>query len=209
MYTKYWAYCSHVVNAIRVQTQFLQDSTKMNITKMLAKKYQNFMAYNWEAFNHDRIVLGPGKNVCVSDLNESCTFLQKQMFSQWSGWSIMELNIILPPFFFSNQVNLDLPVFYKIRDIIVRNECVLLVTLQLKTVCFDEHHLPTELITDPAHLWKCLLSVNSLITNLLMCRCPMGLIISFVVPNLAVTCSCLCEVHEFVLSILYFCATPH
>ncbi len=59
-----------------------------NITQMLAKKHQNFMAYNWEAFNRDRIVLGPGKTVCVSDLNESVEIACKlnippeQMFSQ-------------------------------------------------------------------------------------------------------------------------------
>lgn len=37
------------------------------------------------------------------------------------------------------DVDTDLPVFYKIKDIVVRNEFVTLVASLLKTVCFDDH----------------------------------------------------------------------
>ncbi len=102
------------------------------------------MAYNWEAFNRDRIVLGPGKTVCVSDLNESVKIACKlnippetNVFSvKWVKYNGTEYRSTL---IVCGQVDLNLTVFYKIQDIIVRNECVLLVTSQLKIVCFDEH----------------------------------------------------------------------
>ncbi len=100
-----------------------------NLTQMLAKKHQNFMAYNWGAFNRDRIVLGPGKTVCVSDLNESVEIACKLnippetnvLSVKWVKYNGTEYRSTL---IVCGQVDLDLPVFYKIQDIIVRNECV-------------------------------------------------------------------------------------
>lgn len=84
------------------------------------------------------------ERLSVSDLNESVEIACKLdippetnvLSVKWVKYNGTEYRSTL---IVCGQVDLDLPVFYKIQDIIVRNECVLLVTSQLKTVCFDEH----------------------------------------------------------------------
>lgn len=54
-----------------------QQKCFKNITQTLAKKHKNSMANSWEDFNHDRIVLGPGKTVSLCDLSESVQIASK------------------------------------------------------------------------------------------------------------------------------------
>ncbi|XP_051741574.1 uncharacterized protein LOC127508052 isoform X1 [Ctenopharyngodon idella] len=144
-----------------------QQKCFKNITLTLAKKHQNCMAYNWQDFNHDRIVLGPGKTVSLSDLNETHQIASKLhvppqtnvLSVKWVKYNGTEYRSTL---IICGEVTLDLPVFYKIKDIVVRNECVLLVASRLKTVYFDEHLYAYRIDPRPSDSLK-VFNVNELV----------------------------------------------
>lgn len=89
-------------------------------------------------------MLGPGNAVSLCDLSESVQIASKLnippqtdvLSVKWVKFNGTEYRSGL---IICGEVDIDLPVFYKIQDIVVRNEFVLLVAMQLKTVCFYDH----------------------------------------------------------------------
>lgn len=61
------------------------------------------------------------------------------MFSQWNEWMGFNWTEYRTGLIICGEVDIDLPVFYKIQDVVVRNVFVVLVVLQLKTVCFHNN----------------------------------------------------------------------
>lgn len=89
-------------------------------------------------------MLGPGKTVSLCDLSENVQIASKLnippqtdvLSVKWVKYNGTEYRSGL---IVCGEVDIDLPVFYKIKDIVVRNEFVVLVASPLKTVCFDDH----------------------------------------------------------------------
>nr|XP_055051346.1 uncharacterized protein LOC129437202 isoform X1 [Misgurnus anguillicaudatus] len=116
-----------------------------NITKTLAKKHQSCMAMYWESFSHDRLSLGPGKMMALSELKggqEMASRLGAVMSDliycvKWIKHHGTEYR---PDFIICTQVACEMPVFCKIKTIAVKDENVLLCGTLLETVCFDDHY---------------------------------------------------------------------
>ncbi|XP_039599342.1 uncharacterized protein LOC120522481 isoform X2 [Polypterus senegalus] len=108
------------------------------------KVLHNMYTFIQTTFNHDRIVLGPGKTVSLCDLSENDQIASKlnippQTYVLSVKWVKHNGTEYRSGLIICGEVDIDLPVFYKIKDIVVRNEFVVLVASPLKTVCFDDH----------------------------------------------------------------------
>jgi len=110
-----------------------------NVTMTLAKKHQHHVAYNWEMFSKDRLRIGPGK---MSDVSEPISAklgvsVDMQVLSvKWVKHHGTEyrLDMVVCSEFAS-----EMPVFYQIKDIFVKEETIYLVGYALETICFDDH----------------------------------------------------------------------
>ncbi|KAL3981345.1 alpha-tectorin [Sarotherodon galilaeus] len=98
-----------------------------NITMTLAKKHQSCMAMYWESFSLERLALGPGKMVTLGELKEA----------KWIKHHGTEYR---PDFIICTEVVSEIPVFYKIKSIVVKDDIVLLCGKLMETLCFDDHY---------------------------------------------------------------------
>ncbi|XP_041919960.1 uncharacterized protein LOC121684096 [Alosa sapidissima] len=115
-----------------------------NITLTLAKKHQSCMAIYQETFSNERLTLGPGKLVTVSDLKSGPeiasklgTCLSARVFS--AKW-IKHGTEYRPDFVICIAVTCEMPVFCKIKTIAVKDDDVLLCGQLMETICFDHHY---------------------------------------------------------------------
>lgn len=96
-----------------------------NVTLTLSKKHQHYVAYNWETFSQDRLIIGPGKMSEISDLISAklTVSVDAEVLSvKWVKHHGAEYCL---DFTFPSEI----PVFYKIKDIVVKEE----------SICFDDH----------------------------------------------------------------------
>lgn len=116
-----------------------------NITKTLANKHQSCMAMHWESFSQYRLTLGPGKMVELGELKGGMEMASKlgveiseHVYSvQWIKHHGTEYH---PDFIICTEVACEMPVFYKIKTIAVKDENVLLCGTLMETLCFDDHY---------------------------------------------------------------------
>ncbi|KAL3972940.1 RAD51-associated protein 1 [Sarotherodon galilaeus] len=116
-----------------------------NITMTLAKKHQSCMAMNWESFSLERLALGPGKMVILGELKEGPEIALK--FGAALSTSVFTAKWIKhhgteyrPDFIICTEVVSEIPVFYKIKSIVVKDDIVLLCGKLMETLCFDDHY---------------------------------------------------------------------
>ncbi|XP_038870264.1 uncharacterized protein LOC120064026 [Salvelinus namaycush] len=115
-----------------------------NVTMTLTKKHQNDMAYNWEMFSQDRLAIGPGKMSRLNELKESHEIAAKLNVSvhtnvlsvKWVKHHGTEYHLDLV---ICGEVVIEMPVFYIIKAIVLKEENVFLVGSALETLCFDDH----------------------------------------------------------------------
>lgn len=121
---------------------FKKQLSFKNITKTLATKHQNQMAYIQELFNINRLDIGPGSMVSVdvmeggrevANLLPACTNVMCVRWVKHQGFTFRTGLVIC------GKVELEMPQFYQISSLIVKDDIVLLVTFVIDTVCFDEH----------------------------------------------------------------------
>ncbi|KAK0134446.1 hypothetical protein N1851_029941 [Merluccius polli] len=115
-----------------------------NLTWSLAKKHQNYMAYHWERCSKERLIVGPGKKKPVSSFPAkeqlscilSLSFTKTVRSVKWVKYYGTEFrtNLVI-----CSAVLNDMPVFQKIKAIVVKDDNVFLIVTKLETVCFDEH----------------------------------------------------------------------
>nr|XP_024657554.1 uncharacterized protein LOC106676865 isoform X1 [Maylandia zebra] len=116
-----------------------------NITMTLAKKHQSCMAMYWESFSLERLALGPGKMVTLGELKEGPEIalkfgaaLSTSVFS--AKWIKHHGTEYRPDFIICTEVVSEIPVFYKIKSIVVKDDIALLCGKLMETLCFDDHY---------------------------------------------------------------------
>lgn len=97
------------------------------------------MAFYWESFSQDRLTIGPGKMSRVNDLiaaKLNVSVHTEVLSVKWVKHHGTEycLNLVI-----CGEFACEMPVFYKIKDIVVKEETVFLVGSALETLCFDDH----------------------------------------------------------------------
>ncbi|XP_023817614.1 uncharacterized protein LOC111948487 isoform X1 [Oryzias latipes] len=125
-----------------------------NITKTLAKRHQRYMALHWEAFSHFRLMVGPGKMFWLQDLKEGPEIADKLntaistnvLSVKWVKHNGTEYK---PGLIVCVEVANEMPVFYKIHTIFVKDEQVVLALSGVETVCFDEHYHAFKILLKP------------------------------------------------------------
>lgn len=135
-----------------------------NITLCLARKHQNSLAMNFDVFINERLILGPGKMVEISDLIGGVEVAKKlkavtPVYSaKWIKYNGTEYrrNCVI-----CIAVHCDMPVFCKIKSIVVRDDDIVFCGLLMETVCFDEHYHAFRVSLHPEGLVK-VLNANEL-----------------------------------------------
>ncbi|KAL3989131.1 hypothetical protein ACER0C_013449 [Sarotherodon galilaeus] len=131
----------------RTKHNFFKKQLKSfkNITMTLAKKHQSCMAMYWESFSLERLALGPGKMVTLGELKEGPeialkfgAMLSTSVFS--AKWIKHHGTEYRPDFIICTEVVSEIPVFYKIKSIVVKDDIVLLCGKLMETLCFDDHY---------------------------------------------------------------------
>ncbi|KAL2078827.1 hypothetical protein ACEWY4_006697 [Coilia grayii] len=115
-----------------------------NLTLSLAKKHQNHIAYHWETFAKERLVVGPGKEIPISSLSASEQLALKMNVSLTS--SIFSVKWVKSygieyraDLVICSEVVDEMPVFQQIKVIVVKDDSIFLIVTMLQTICFDEH----------------------------------------------------------------------
>ena len=104
-----------------------------NVTKTLANKHQ----MTWPTSLASTIIKkGPGKMVALCDVNEGDNIALYLNVSV-EIWAKVHGTEYRPKLIICSSVDIDLPKFCQIRDIIVQDEVVLLICVVLHTCCFD------------------------------------------------------------------------
>ena len=112
-----------------------------NVTKTLAIKHQNDLAYKF-GLASTTIKKGPGKMVALCDVNEGDNIalylnVSVEISVLKVKWAKVHGTEYRPKLIICSSVDIDLPKFCQIRDIIVQDEVVLLICVVLHTCCFD------------------------------------------------------------------------
>ncbi|XP_045074169.1 uncharacterized protein LOC123487075 isoform X2 [Coregonus clupeaformis] len=130
-----------------------------NVTKTLAKKHQSCMAMYRESFSKERLTLGSGKMVTLSELKEGpeialkCgSVLSTSVFS--AKWIKHHGTEYRRDFIICTEVAFEMPVFCKIKIIAVKDDCVLLCGKLMETVCFDYHYYAFKVRMHPDRVQK-------------------------------------------------------
>ena len=137
-----------------------------NITLTLAKKHQSCMAMYQESFSKERLTLGPGKMVTLNELKDGSEIASKlgaalstSVFS--AKWIKHHGTEYRRDFVICTEVAFEMPVFCKIRTIVVKDDSVLLCGKLLDTMCFDHHYHAFKVRLHPDRTVKALL-INEL-----------------------------------------------
>ena len=115
-----------------------------NVTKTLAKKHQSQIAYSWQTYDPNRLVLGPSKMVAINTMDrgrEIANTLQVPIDTKVLDvkWAKHLGNMYRPGLVVCLKVLNDMPVFHKIHRVVLNADRLLLFTFALKTVCLDAH----------------------------------------------------------------------
>lgn len=115
-----------------------------NITKTLAKKHQCQMAYLWQTFDPNDMKMGPGKMVSLNEMKCSGKVAEKLEVPVRSRvlkvkWAKVNGRIFRPELAVTSVRIDEMPVFHVIKNVLIKDEQVLLITVVLKTHCLDEH----------------------------------------------------------------------
>ncbi|KAK0155278.1 hypothetical protein N1851_002375 [Merluccius polli] len=137
-----------------------------NITNTLAKKHQSCMAMYRESFSKERLTLGPGKMVTLSELKEGPEIASKcgavlptSVFSvKWMKHHGTEQ---CRDFIICTEVAFEMPVFCKIKTIAVKDDSVLFCGKLMETMCFDYHYHAFRVRLHPDRVLK-VLHINEL-----------------------------------------------
>lgn len=131
-----------------------------NITLSLARKHQSSMAINLEVFSKDRLTLGPGKMMEISDLiggpdvaKKLGTSSTRVYSAKWIKYHGTEYR---RDFCVCIAVSFDMPVFCQIKAIVVRDDDVLFCGWLMETLCFDDHFSAFMVRLHPSRLLKVL-----------------------------------------------------
>ena len=132
-----------------------------NITKTLAKKHQRYMALNWESFSQCRLTIGPGKIVQLRELKEGPEIAAKLNAAMSNNvlsvkWVKHYGTEYRPGLLVCVEVADEMPVFCKIRTLIVKDEQVILTGSVVETICFDEHYHAFKIVFKPFQALKVL-----------------------------------------------------
>lgn len=135
-----------------------------NITKTLARKHQSCMAMYQESFSKERLTVGPGKILMLSELKEGADIASKfgavtSVFSaKWIKHNGTEYR---RDFIVCTEVAFEMPVFYQIKTIALKDDSVLLCGKLLETVCFDDHYHAFKVRLHPDRVLK-VFNINDL-----------------------------------------------
>lgn len=116
-----------------------------NITKTLAKKHQNFLAHVWQSSTtFSRLDIGPAKMVSLEMVKGGSGVAMTMQLP--SSVQVMNVNwakhngfVYRPNLVICGKVESEMPLFYQIESILIIHEKLLLLTLPLCTVTFQEH----------------------------------------------------------------------
>lgn len=138
-----------------------------NITKTLAKKHQRYMALHWESFSQCRLTVGPGKMSQLEELKEGADLAAKLNTALSTNvltvkWVKHYGTEYRPGLIVCVEVAEEMPIFCKIRTIIVKDEQVILIGSGVETICFDEHYNAFRILLKPLQAIK-VLNVHDLI----------------------------------------------
>ncbi|XP_040924480.2 uncharacterized protein LOC114846307 isoform X1 [Betta splendens] len=130
-----------------------------NITKTLAKKHQRYMAMCWESFTQCRLTIGPGKMVQLQDLKEGPEFAVK--LNSALSTTVLSVRWVKhygteyrPDLLVCVEVTDEMPVFCKIKTILVKDEQILLSGTAVETICFDKHFHSFKIVFRPIQTLK-------------------------------------------------------
>lgn len=116
-----------------------------NITKTLAKKHQHHMAWIWRSSTtFSRFDIGPGKMVCLEMLKggfevvkamqvPSSVQVMKVKWAKHNGFIYRQHLVVC------GAVECEMPLFYQIESVLIMHGKLLLLTLPLFTISFQEH----------------------------------------------------------------------
>ncbi|XP_057706931.1 uncharacterized protein LOC130924402 [Corythoichthys intestinalis] len=116
-----------------------------NITKTLVKKHQNYMAYIWQSSTiFSRLDIGPEKMVSLAMVKGGSAIaiaMQVPISVQVMkvNWAKQNGFLYRPHLVICGKVQCEMPLFYLIDSVLIVHEKLLLLTLPLFTVCFQEH----------------------------------------------------------------------
>lgn len=116
-----------------------------NITKTLAKKHQHHMTCVWRSSTtFSRLDIGPGKMVSLEMVKGGSEIVKAMQVS--SSVQVMKVNwakhngfIYRKHLVICGAVKCEMPLFYQIESVLILHEKLLLLTLPLFTVSFQEH----------------------------------------------------------------------
>lgn len=130
-----------------------------NLTKTLAKKHQSQIAYNWQTFDPNRVMVGPGTMLSLNRMDwgsEIAETLQVPTDTKVLNvrWAKHHGNMYRKGLVVCLKVHCEMPVFHKIYQVVVKDERLLLVTFALRTICVDEHFNAFKVVctTDGPHV---------------------------------------------------------
>ena len=123
-----------------------------NITKTLAKKHQNHMAYSWRSSTtFSRLDIGPGKMVALNMVKGGSGIALAMQVP--SSIQVMKVNwakhngfVYHPHLVICGKVDSEVPLFYQIESVLIMCEKLLLLTVPLVTVTFQEDFHAYEVI---------------------------------------------------------------
>lgn len=115
-----------------------------NITKTLAKKHQCQMAYLWQTFDPNELKMGPGKMVSLNEMKFGGKVAEKLEVPVRARvlkvkWAKVNGRMFRPELAVCVRTDNDMPVFHVIKNVLIKDEQVILMTDALKTRCLDEH----------------------------------------------------------------------
>ena len=116
-----------------------------NINKTLAKIHQNQLAYIWRiSTTFSRLDIGPGKMVSLEMVKGGSGIAMAMQVP--SSVQVMKVNwakhngyVFRPHLVICGKVESEMPLYYKIESVLIIHEKLLLLTLPLCTVTFQEH----------------------------------------------------------------------
>ncbi|XP_035994789.1 uncharacterized protein LOC118563679 [Fundulus heteroclitus] len=138
-----------------------------NVTKTLAKKHQSCMTMYQESFSKQKLILGPGKMVTLNDFKEGSEIASKfgavlstSVFS--AKWIKHHGTEYRRDFIICTEVAFEMPVFCKIKTIVMKDDTVLLCGKLMETVCFDAHYHAFKVRVHPDRVLK-VLNIDELV----------------------------------------------
>lgn len=130
-----------------------------NITLTLARKHQCCMALCQESFSKERLTIGPGKITTLSGIREGPDIASKfgcelstNVFS--AKWVKCQGTEYRHDFIVCTEVSSGMPVFCKIKAIVVVDETVVFSGKLMETVYFDHHYYAFKVRPHPCQVLK-------------------------------------------------------